>query len=268
MFDRILIATDNSPLMKNAIQYTATLFPYSDYHLINVINTSDGSVPQTNLMRKRLDEISEEALENGEEILNDMGISDIKRTKPSGTPSKEIIRYVNEEEIDLLVMATHSKTGSQKVHIGETALHALQVTSIPTLVLGCGCSIAMPDKIFNPTTFSSYSVHATMLALELAEYFDASLTTYHIGDDDPGAAARRIKSRAKRDDIDYELIINKGASDEQVIKKSSEFDFMVGSRGRGGIMYKLRYLFPRFSLSSIEKELIAESEIPFLMVGD
>ncbi|MFW6195982.1 MAG: universal stress protein [Thermoplasmatota archaeon] len=268
MFDRILIATDNSPLMKNAIQYTATLFPYSDFHLINVINTSDGSIPQTNLMRKRLDSISQEALDNGEEILNEMGISDIKKAKPSGTPSKEIMKYVNNNEIDLLVMATHSKSGSQKVHIGDTALHSLQVTSIPTLVLGCGCTISTPDKIFNPTTFSSYSVHATMLALELAEYFDASLTTYHIGDDEPGAAARRIKKRAKKGDIDYKLIINKGATDEKIIEKSSQFDFMVGSRGRGGILYKLRFILPRFSLSSIEKELIAESEIPFLMVGD
>lgn len=268
MFDRILIATDNSPLMKNAIQYTATLFPYSDYHLINVINTSDGSIPQTNLMRKRLDKISQEALDNGEDILNEMGISDIKKAKPSGTPSKEIMRYVNTHEIDLLVMATHSKSGAQKVHIGDTALHSLQVTSIPTLVLGCGCEISVPEEIFNPTTFSSYSVHATMLALELAEYFDARLTTYHIGDEDPGAAARRIKRRAEKDDVDYELVINKGATDEEIIGKSSGFDFMVGSRGRGGILYKLRYILPRFSLSSIEKELLAESEIPFLMVGD
>ena len=268
MFEKILIATDNSPLMKNAMQYIATLFPYADYHLINVINTSDGSIPQTSLMRSRLKEISEEAIENGREILSEMGITDIKTATPSGTPSKEIIKYVLRNEIELLVMATHSKVGSQKVHIGETARHSLEVTSIPSIIFSAECELKVPDKIFNPTTFSSYSIDASMIALGLASYFGASLTTYHIGNQDPGASARRIKKRAEKENIDFKLIIKKDATDEEIIEKSREYDFMVGSRGRGGILYKLSFLFPSLSLSSLEKELIADSEIPFLMVGD
>lgn len=268
MFDRILIATDNSPLMKDAIRYTGTLFPYAEYHLINVINTSDGSVPQTNLMESRISDISQEALESGEELLRDMGIDDISKTKPVGTPSKEIIDYIDKENIDLLVMATHSKTGTQRVHIGETALHSLQVTHIPSLIFSCRCASERPKKIFNPTTFSSYSVDATMLAIDLAEMFGASLTTYHIGKENPGASSRRIEKRADKAGVDYELIINKNASDKQILKRSQEHDFIVGSRGRSGLKYKLRFLIHSFSLSSLEKELIAESDIPFLMVGE
>lgn len=268
MFDKILIATDNSPLMRNAMEHTATIFPYADYHLINVINTSDGSIPQTSLMRSKLKEISEEALENGKQILQDMGISEIKTSMPSGKPSTEILNYVNKHEIGLLVMATHSKEGAQKVHIGETALHSLQVTSIPSMIFSYPVEAKVPDTIFNPTTFSSYSVDATMIALSLASYFEASLTTYHIGSKDPGAASRRIKKRAEKEGIDYELVIRKEASDEEILERSKEYDFMVGSRGRGGFLYKLRYLFPKLSLSSLEKELIAQSETPFLMVGD
>ncbi len=268
MFDEILIATDNSPLIRNAIEYTANLFPYSEFHLINVVNTSDGSIPQTKLMKSRLTDISAEALEEGEKILNNMGIDDVKKAMPEGTPSKEILGYVNNNKIDLLVMATHSTSGSQKVHIGETAINSLQVTNIPTLIFAREVDVKVPDKIFNPTTFSSYSVDATMLALSLAEYTGASLTTYHIGKSDPGASARRIEKRAKKDKIDYRIIENRNATDEEIIKMSQKFDFMIGSRGRSGILYKLKSIFPRFSLSNIEKELLAESKIPFLMVGD
>ncbi|MFP3871496.1 MAG: universal stress protein [Candidatus Natronoplasma sp.] len=268
MFEKILIATDNSPLMRNSIEYTATLFQYADYHLINVLNTSDGSIPQTEIMHSKMTEISQDALENGEKILNRMGIEDVKKVMPKGTPSKEIMKYIEENDIDVLVMATHSKTGAQRVHIGETAMHSLQVTSIPSLVFSCECAPKIPEKIFNPTTFSSYSVAATMMALELAEYFGASLTTYHIGKENPGTASRRIKKRAEKAGVDYELQIEKGASDQKILEKSSEFDFIVGSRGRSGLLYKLRHLIPSFALSSIEKELIAESEVPFLMVGD
>ncbi|MBS3782772.1 MAG: universal stress protein, partial [Candidatus Thermoplasmatota archaeon] len=217
MFENILIATDNSPLMKNAIQYTATVFPYAEYHLINVVNTTDSSVPQTNLMQTKMAKMSQDALNNGEEILNEMGIEDVLKNSPAGTPSKEIMKYIDENDIDLLVMATHSKSGAQRVHIGDTALHSLQITSIPSLVFSCQCPTKTPKKIFNPTTFSSYSIHASMLALELAEYFGASLTTFHIGEQEPGAASRRIKKRASKEGVDYKLEIKKGASDKEII---------------------------------------------------
>jgi len=268
MFDNILIATDNSPLMKNAIQYTATLFPYADYHLINVVNTSDSSIPQTNLMQTKMAKMSQDALDNGEEILNEMGIEGVKKNSPAGTPSKEIMKHIDEHDIDLLVMATHSKTGAQRIHIGDTALHSLQITSIPSLVFSCECDNVVPEKIFNPTTFSSYSIHASLLALELAEYFDASLTTFHIGEQDPGSEARRINKKASKAGVDYELKIKKGASDKEIIEKAEDFDFIVGSRGRSGWRYKLRHIFREFALSNLEKELIAESSVPFLMVGD
>ncbi len=268
MFDNILIATDDSPLMKRAMEYTATIFPYADYHLINVINTSDGSIPQTNLMHKKLREISQDALKSGEEVLDNIGISDVKKAMPEGTPSKEIMKYIHNENIDLLVMATHSKSGAQEVHIGETAMHSLQITDIPSLIFSCNCSARIPNKIINPTTFSSYSLEATLIALSLAKYFEASLTTYHFGSKDPGHAARRVQRRAEKYDIDFELVIDKGATDEKLLEESKKYDFMVGSRGRGGILYKLRFLFPRLALSNLEKELIADSSIPFLLVGD
>ncbi|MFO7791593.1 MAG: universal stress protein [Candidatus Saliniplasma sp.] len=268
MFNKILIATDNSPLMKRAMEYTATIFPYADYHLINVINTSDGSIPQTRLMQRRLKEISSGALRSGKKVLKDMGISDIKVAMPEGTPSRQITGYITKNDIDLLVMATHSKEGAQEVHIGETALHSLQITSIPSLIFSCKCNVRIPKKIFNPTTFSSYSVDATMVALNLASHFGASLTTYHIGSHDPGHAARRVKRRAEKDEVDFELVIDKDASDEKILDVSEKFDFMVGSRGRGGLLYRFRFLFPRLALSNLEKELIADSSIPFLLVGD
>jgi len=197
-----------------------------------------------------------------------MGIEDVQKNSPKGTPSDEIIKHIEEHDIDLLVMATHSKTGAQKVHIGDTALHSLQITSIPSLIFSCECDNVKPETIFNPTTFSSYSIQASMLALELAEYFDASLTTFHIGDQDPGAESRRLKKKASKSGVDYKLEIKKGASDEVIIDKANAFDFIVGSRGRGGWRYKLRHIFREFALSNLEKELIAESDVPFLMVGD
>lgn len=268
MFDKILIATDNSPLIQNGIEYASTLFTDAEYHLINVLNTKDRSVPKTKLIESHMENEGEEAVYQGKKTLQDMGVQNIKTSMLLGEPSEKILEYIDKNKIDLLVIATHAKSGAQEIHIGDTAAHSLRVTSIPSLIFSRRHEPEIPKSIFNPTTFSSYSVDASMIAIDLAEMFDASLTTYHIGKKDPGAGSRRIKRVAEKNDIDFELKINKNASEEVILNESSKYDFMVGSRGRGGILYKLRFLLPKFAFTKIERILIAESRIPYLMIGD
>lgn len=268
MFDKILIATDNSPLIQSGIEYTSTLFPDAEYHLMNVLNTKDKSVPKTDLIESHMKKEAEEAIFQGEKILEDMGIKKIKTAMPIGEPSEKILDYINKNQIDLLTIGTHSKSGAQEIHIGDTASDTMKVVSIPSLIFARRFEPEIPKTIFNPTTFSSYSVDATMIALDLAEMFDASLTTYHIGKKDPGASSRRIKRVAEKNEVDFELKVNKGASEEEIIEESAKYDFMVGSRGRSGLLYKLRFLFPKFAFSKIERILIAESQVPYLMSGD
>ena len=268
MFDKIVIATDDSPIMDTAMRYTTNLFPDSEYYLRSVVNTTDRSIPQNITMREEKRKVATEALDDGKEVLNEEGISPVEIRKPEGVPSKEMKKYADEVNADLLVLASHSKMGAQRVHIGETTLNYLKVTSHPSLIFPRCCPPGIPNKIFNPTTFSSYSEEATMIALDLAHHFDASLTTFHFDDDDPGPSSRRIKKRAEQMDVDYTLEIKKGASDQEIIDRMRDFDFLIGSRGRKGILYKLHRIFPKLSLSKLEREIIAEAEIPILLTGD
>ncbi|MFP3872040.1 MAG: universal stress protein [Candidatus Natronoplasma sp.] len=268
MFDNILIATDDSPLITHAIKYTAELFPESAYHLISVVDTTDRSVPQNLTMREEMRKAAEEAIEDAEKILGKRGIEVLKKKRPEGVPYKEIEKFSQKEDIDMVVMASHSTVGAQRFHIGDTTLCYLKVSERPSLIFSRRPEIEIPNSIFNPTTFSTYSVEATMIAIDLADHFDASLTTYHFDDDDPGHASRRVKKRAEKLGIDYTLEINKKASDKDIIGRMNQHDFMIGSRGRKGILYRLHYIFPKFSLSSLEREIIAETEIPFLLTGD
>ncbi|MFW5945269.1 MAG: universal stress protein [Candidatus Natronoplasma sp.] len=268
MFDKIVIATDDSPIMNNAMRYTLNLFPDSEYFLISVVDTTDRSIPHNITMRKEKRKVSKKALKDGKEVLNEVNISPIEMRNPEGVPSQEIKKYADDVDADLLVMASHSKVGAQRVHIGETTLNYLKVTSHPSLIFPRSCPIEAPEKIFNPTTFSTYSVEATMIALDLADHLDASVTTFHFGENEPGPASRRIKKRADRLGVDFTLNIKKDASDKEIIERMNDFDFLIGSRGRKGILYKLHHIFPKLSLSSLEREVIAEGEIPILLTGD
>ncbi len=268
MFDRILIATDDSPIMRRAIEYTADIFSWSEYYLISVIDTTDRSIPQNITMRKEMREAAREALDEGEKMLTEKGVEVVETRMPEGVPYKEIEKFSDERDIDLITLASHSTVGSQRVHIGETTLNCLKVTSHPSLIFSRCCPIGIPESIFNPTTFSTYSVEATTIALEMADHFGSSLTTFHFGDKNPGPASRRLKKRAERMGVDYTLEVKKGASDTDIIERMNEFDFIIGSRGRKGILYKLHHIFPKLSLSKLERELIAESEVPILLTGD
>lgn len=268
MFDKILIATDDSPIMRRAIEYTANLFSWSEFYLISVIDTTDRSIPQNITMREEMREAAREALDKGEEILNEKGVEVAEKRMPEGVPYEEIEKFSDERDIDIITLASHSTVGAQRVHIGETTLNCLKVTSHPSLIFSRCCPVGIPDRIFNPTTFSTYSVEATMIALDLADHFEASLTTFHFGDDDPGPSSRRIKKRADRMGIDYTLETKKGASDTEIIDRMNDFDFIIGSRGRKGLLYRLHHIFPKLSLSKLEREVIAEAEIPILLTGD
>ncbi|MFP4000719.1 MAG: universal stress protein [Thermoplasmata archaeon] len=268
MFDKIVIATDDSPIIDNAMRYTINLFPDSEYYLISVVDTTDRSIPHNITMREEKRKIAKQSLKDGEEVLSENNISPGGMRKPEGVPSEEIKKYADEVDADLLVIASHSKVGAQRVHIGETTLNYLKVTSHPSLVFPRLSNVEIPEKIFNPTTFSTYSVEATMIALDLAEHLGASVTTFHFGDNEPGPASRRIKKRADRLGVDYTLKIKRGASDKEIIETMNDFDFLIGSRGRKGILYKLHHIFPKLSLSKLEREVIAEGEIPILLTGD
>ena len=56
MFEKILIATEGTPIMNNAMCYAATLFSTAEFHVISVVDTSVGSIHPTAALVKVLEE--------------------------------------------------------------------------------------------------------------------------------------------------------------------------------------------------------------------
>ncbi|MBU2647323.1 universal stress protein [bacterium] len=52
-----------------------------------------------------------------------------------GYPSEEIIRYSQVENIDLIIMGTHGRTGLGKVVFGSVADHVVKTSTIPVTVV-------------------------------------------------------------------------------------------------------------------------------------
>lgn len=265
MFRKILIATDNSRLMDNIIRYTALLFPRAEFHLVSVIDTSRGNVPLSSLVRSTLEGLAHEAVGNGAKILTEMGIEPIKAT-PTGRPSTEILSYIVQNEIDLLAIATHSKSGTQALHIGRCCAEILEHSRCPIMLFNKPAKLERPKRILNPTSGSKYSHQGSLLAASLANNLGASLTALFFG---RLASAEEeiayVEGLARALKVPFKREVCTDDPEKCIIEHAREHDLMVGSRGRRGLAYKLRFLIPPLALGRLERKVIVESTIPLIM---
>jgi nucleotide-binding universal stress UspA family protein len=77
-----------------------------------------------------------EAGESGlQAIGREIGGLEVRTAVLMGTPHVEIVRYARREKIDLIVMATHGRTGVAHALIGSVAGKVVQMASCPVLTV-------------------------------------------------------------------------------------------------------------------------------------
>jgi nucleotide-binding universal stress UspA family protein len=55
-----------------------------------------------------------------------------------GIPAREIVRFADEQRVDLIVMGTRGRTGVEHVFLGSVAENVLKIASCPVLVVRAG----------------------------------------------------------------------------------------------------------------------------------
>jgi nucleotide-binding universal stress UspA family protein len=109
-------------------------------HLINVIrdlnNYAGFYVPHTNLeglIRDIAAEADKKLQEFVEENLGD--IEEVKTKVVTGNPANEIVAYVKEAGIDLIVMGTHGRTGLDRAIFGSVAEKVVKHSTVPVMTV-------------------------------------------------------------------------------------------------------------------------------------
>ncbi len=272
MFHRVLIATDNSDLVRNAVEYAAELFPEGEFHIICVADTSDRSVQTSSLLMDLRKRLAEEAIDNTATILERKEIAPVKYMA-IGDPVREIIKYTNEKGVDLLVMATHALTASSRFHLGGTCRKVLERVRCSSLLFSHPCEPRKPKKILNPSTVSYYSRYASDIAISLAGRYGAAISTILLGrGDSVDKEEKRLSKLATEMEVPLEIF---RLRDEDRIESckcitgyAPSHDLIILSRGSKSVAYLFRYLYRELALGDLEKEMIVESTIPLLVVGD
>jgi nucleotide-binding universal stress UspA family protein len=148
-FERILFPTDFSDSAENASQYVISLAKKygSKIHVLHVVEpftyTSDFGIDYSAQYREM--EVTAKRLIG--EIIASLKKSslDAEGAVLSGEPFVEIIRYARQENADLIVMATHGRTGIEHVLLGSVAEKVVRKSPCPVLtVKKTGQTFTMP----------------------------------------------------------------------------------------------------------------------------
>jgi nucleotide-binding universal stress UspA family protein len=142
----ILFATDFSEGSKNALPYAVDLAKRYEAKLFfmhvvyDVARATGWFVPHVSVeeMYKDLEKGAKAELEKT--FIEEMrGFRDIEHVVMKGIPYEEITRFAETNKVDLIVLATHGRTGLDRLLFGSTAEQVVRYAPCPVL------SVRLPE---------------------------------------------------------------------------------------------------------------------------
>jgi len=142
---RILFPVDFSENSSKVLPYVLSVSEKydADIFLLHVVVDFSqwGGYDISDIRMGRYQEFQEEAFKDAEKILERVceeqlqGYPNFKKRILSGDPAKEILKFVESEEIDMVIMGTHGRKGLEHVFFGSVAENVLRRSPVPVLVI-------------------------------------------------------------------------------------------------------------------------------------
>ncbi|MFT4883169.1 MAG: nucleotide-binding universal stress UspA family protein [Natronomonas sp.] len=136
----VLVPYDGSTLSEEALEFACERFPEADITALFVVDTSVTYQPET-FVGAKLSEVyeqreaeGEEILEGAEELAAEFDTS-ISTAIERGRPSKVILDYVEEHDIDHVVIGSHSQDLIERFFVGSVAERVVDRIPVPVTVI-------------------------------------------------------------------------------------------------------------------------------------
>ena len=142
MSKRILVPVDGSEQAEAAATFAVENFPEATVVLLHVINPAEAgysaqaSVPSSS--EEWYEEQQAEAHDRFDELeaaARDAGATAVERVVEVGRPSKTIIEYADEHDIDQIVMGSHGRSGMSRLLLGSVAEIVVRRATVPVTVV-------------------------------------------------------------------------------------------------------------------------------------
>ena len=145
-YKKVLFCTDFSKISDCAFDYAFGIAKRDEgvLYILHVIPTNpDHYNLERCLTKEELDRVKATLREDREKIYNDQYLSHIKdKTKvqivtESGREDKKILEFARKENIDIIVIGTHGRTGIEHFFIGSVAEKIIRHSPIPVFIIPC-----------------------------------------------------------------------------------------------------------------------------------
>jgi len=144
MYRRMLVPLDGSKLAEEVFFYAGELAGRLDIdmHFLNVCDPDE-----TMLLPMRqvyVEKVAETVKERALKIKADSGEAEggrqieVVARVATGYPPEEILKYADENQIDIILMATHGASGVRRWALGSTAHKVLHAASVPVWLVRSG----------------------------------------------------------------------------------------------------------------------------------
>lgn len=186
---RILFPTDLSPnaeaVMGHALFHAEV--NQAELHFLHTISLKDDEsatfLPDPEVILEKMEASARVQMAESLELHRDNVFKILERTRRGDSISQEILKYIDEHEIDLAIIGNHGRQGIKHFFLGSVAEEVVRMANCPVLTIRTSAeemAVRPIRKILVPVDFSEQSKLALKEGRALAKLHGASVTVCHI----------------------------------------------------------------------------------------
>ncbi|MCQ4333901.1 universal stress protein [Natronomonas sp. F2-12] len=137
MYERILLPTDGSEGTDRAVEQAIGLAAETgaELHALFVVEDAPYAPEMTDeRVSAQLREIGENAIASIRDRADAADVT-VRAAIEDGIPNREILKYADGADVDLVVMGTHSRSGLDKYLLGSVTERVVRTADVPVLTV-------------------------------------------------------------------------------------------------------------------------------------
>lgn len=173
MYRRMLVPLDGSELSEVVLPYAKGLAGRLDLDVVLLYVQSPGEDETVPLYRAYIEHRAEIVKRQAEGVQQGTGAGpeckavEVRGELAAGYPAEEILRFADENDISLILMATHGRSGIRRWVMGSVADKVLHASNVPVWLVRAGVT----EKI----AYDTWSMRTILVPLDGSELAEAVL---------------------------------------------------------------------------------------------
>ena len=141
MTDHVLVPHDGSPQAAEALEHALAEYPDAEITVLHVIDPTDTGYSAGSMFPDFSEQWYESAKEAAGEIFTDTKEraanhgGELRTARELGRPSRQIVDYADEHDVDHIVIGSHGRTGVSRILLGSVAETVARRSPVPVTVV-------------------------------------------------------------------------------------------------------------------------------------